>query len=327
MALLGLDGHTIEATANPRHTLMITTIAYLGPEGTYSQLAALAYSIELEKGAGIVSRLKSFPSIPRSLQATAQGATTLTLVPVENSIEGGVTPTLDTLWQLKRLKIHQAMIMPIHHGLLSYAPNLEAVKVVYSHPQALSQCQLWLEQQLPWATLVPTSSTAEPLQHLSDSPTIAAVSSAWAAELYDLPVLAQNINDHSDNCTKFWVLGLEDSQDNQTQPNLESHTSLAFSLPINAPGALLQPLQVFAQHGINLSRIESRPAKRALGEYVFFVDLEASIQEIRTQTAIQALATCTETLINFGSYNLVSLEQNLAIARTKYGQLQQQSLL
>ncbi|XGB43779.1 MAG: prephenate dehydratase [Nodosilinea sp. LVE1205-7] len=306
---------------------MITTIAYLGPEGTYSQLAALAYSIELEKELGIGAILKSFPSIPQSLQATAQGTTTLTIVPVENSIEGGVTPTLDTLWQLKKLKIHQAMIMSINHGLLSYAPGLEAVKVVYSHPQALSQCQIWLEQQLPWATLVPTSSTAEPLQHLSDSPTIAAISSTWAAELYNLPVLAHNINDHRDNCTRFWILGLENNQTMPQLPSLATHTSLAFSLPINAPGALLKPLQVFAEHGINLSRIESRPAKRALGEYVFFVDLEASMAESRVRTAIQALTTCTESLINFGSYTLISLEQNLTTARSRYDQLQKQSLL
>ncbi|MBU6228680.1 MAG: prephenate dehydratase [Cyanobacteria bacterium REEB459] len=306
---------------------MITTIAYLGPEGTYSQLAALAYSIELEKGVGIVASLKSFPSIARSLQATAQGDTTLTLVPVENSIEGGVTPTLDTLWQLKQLRIHQAMVMPIDHSLLSYAPDLEAIKLVYSHPQALSQCQLWLEQKLPWATLVPTNSTAEPLQQLSDSPTIAAVSSTWAAELYGLPVLAEKINDHRDNCTKFWILSRDGSQPTPYPASLGSHTSLAFSLPVNAPGALLKPLQVFAEHGINLSRIESRPAKRALGEYVFFVDLEASMEETRAQTAVQALASCTESLINFGSYGIISLDQNLAIARTRYAQLQPNPLL
>lgn len=294
---------------------MTATIAYLGPDGTFSQLAALVYSIELERRLRSPVVLQGFPTIPRTIEATASGLTSLSIVPVENSIEGGVTPTLDTLWQVNQLQIHQAMVMPIRHGLLSYAAKLEAVQVVYSHPQALSQCQLWLETWLPWASLVPTRSTAEPLQHLSDNPTVAAIASEWAAELYNLPVLAHQINDHSDNCTKFWVLG--PARTGQLA-NAGCYTSLAFSLPVNAPGALLKPLQVFADHAINLSRIESRPAKRALGEYLFFVDLEASSQEPRGHDAILALEGCTERLINFGSYDLVTVDENLAAAKLRY---------
>lgn len=298
---------------------MTVTLAYLGPDGTFSQLAALVYSLELEKQLGFPVALQGFPTILRTIGATANGTTSLSIVPVENSVEGGVTPTLDALWQLSQLQIRRAMVMAIRHGLLSYATNLEAVQVVYSHPQALSQCQLWLEKWLPWASLVPTRSTAEPLQHLSDNPAVAAIASEWAAELYKLPVLAHQINDHSDNCTKFWVLGPA-----QIAPlNSGAYTSLAFSLPVNAPGALLKPLQVFADHAINLSRIESRPAKRALGEYVFFVDLEASSQEPRGHDAILALEGCTERLINFGSYDLITAAENLAAAKLKYRQLQQ----
>jgi prephenate dehydratase len=299
---------------------MTVTLAYLGPDGTFSQLAALVYSLEIEQQLGSPVALQGFPTIPRTIGATARGITSLSIVPVENSIEGGVTPTLDTLWQFNQLQIQRAMVMAIRHGLLSYATNLAAVQVVYSHPQALSQCQLWLEKWLPWATLVPTRSTAEPLQHLSDNPTVAAIASEWAAGLYNLPVLAHQINDHSENCTKFWVLGPAQTA---SPTNFGTYTSLAFSLPVNAPGALLKPLQVFADHAINLSRIESRPAKRALGEYVFFVDLEAGGHEPRGQDAMLALQGCTERLINFGSYDLITAAENLAAAKLKYRQLQE----
>ncbi|HIK46177.1 MAG TPA: prephenate dehydratase [Leptolyngbyaceae cyanobacterium M65_K2018_010] len=294
---------------------MTITIAYLGPEGTYSQLAALAYALEVEQQQGQPVTLKAFPSIPRAMQATAAGVTRLTIVPVENSIEGGVTTTLDTLWRLSQLKIQQALVMPIRHGFLSYAPSLRDIRLVYSHPQALSQCQLWLEQQVPQAALVPTSSTTEALQHLSDDPTVGAISSEWAAQLYNLPILVHDINDHVDNCTKFWVLGLPDPNSPSAQGR---YTSLAFTLPVNAPGALLKPLQVFADHDINLSRIESRPAKRALGDYLFFVDLEANAQDESGRQAIQVLSSCTESLINFGSYNLISIGGELDAAKTKY---------
>jgi prephenate dehydratase len=300
---------------------MTLTIAYLGPAGTYSQLAALAYSLELEQQGQQPVQLEAFPSIPKAMQATAAGLTTLTLVPVENSIEGGVTTTLDTLWRLSQLQIHHALVMPIRNGFLSYAPSLEQVQVVYSHPQALSQCQLWLEQQVPQATLVPTSSTTEALRHLSDNPTVAAISSEWAAQLYNLPILVHNINDHIDNCTKFWVLGPPVDKDKLLHE--KGYTSLAFTLPVNAPGALLKPLQVFAHHAINLSRIESRPAKRALGDYLFFVDLETSSQSPNHQDAIQELSACTESLINFGSYDLIKVDHNLAVAKAKLAALEE----
>lgn len=293
---------------------MTLTIAYLGPEGTYSQLAALAYGLDVEQRTGQSVELKAMPSIPKAIQATAKGVTNLTIVPVENSTEGGVTTTLDTLWQLQRLKIHHAMVMPIRHGLLSQAQELSVVRIVYSHPQALSQCQAWLERNLPQARLVATRSTTEALEHLADNGVVAAISSEWAAQLYGLPILAHNINDHTDNCTKFWVL--RDDKIKVLPPDGQ-YTSLAFSLPINGPGALLKPLDVFARYGINLSRIESRPTKRSLGEYLFFVDLETNAHSPTGQQALKELLTCTEALIDFGTYNLVAVDPSLAATKAK----------
>lgn len=293
---------------------MTVTIAYLGPEGTYTQLAALTYSLQLEQHSHHQVQLKAFPSIPRAMQATADGEAVVTIVPVENSTEGGVSTTLDTLWKLSQLQIQQALVMPIRHGLLSKAESLEQLKIVYSHPQALSQCQLWLEENLPQASLMPTRSTTEALQHLSDDVNVAAISSEWAAQLYELPILVHNINDHIDNCTKFWVLGLN-------RESCGNYTSLAFSLPTNTPGALLKPLQIFAHHAINLSRIESRPTKRSLGDYLFFVDLEANGAEARTVQSLKELMECTETLINLGSYDLTAVSEDLDPVKARYQQL------
>lgn len=293
---------------------MTVTIAYLGPEGTYSQLAALAYCFDLEQRTDQPVELKAMPTIPTAIQATAEGLTNLTIVPVENSTEGGVTTTLDTLWRLQQLKIHHAMVMPIRHGLLSQAQDLTSIDRVYSHPQALAQCQFWLERNLPQAKLIATRSTTEALEHLADNQAVAAISSAWAAQLYNFPILVQDINDHTDNCTKFWVLNHDD-----TEPQSPSgqYTSLAFSLPVNGPGALLKALEVFARYGINLSRIESRPTKRSLGEYVFFVDLEISGHTRTGLQAIDELSACTETLINFGTYDLVTIDPDLAATKAK----------
>lgn len=282
---------------------MELSIAHLGPQGTYAEVAALAYAQWLKQQQQ-PTQLRAYASIVRTLQATAQQETDLTVVPVENSIEGGVTVTLDTLWQLDHLQIQQALVLPISHALISAAAQFEQIATVYSHPQALAQCQGWLADWLPQATLIPTNSTAEALTHLQAAPTAAAIASRRAASLYDLPVLAHPINDYTDNCTKFWVLGLQPATSG-------SHTSLAFSLPANAPGALLKPLQILAALKINLSRIESRPSKKTLGDYLFFLDLEADAAASRTQDAIAQLQTCTETLKVLGSYNTLAISGDL----------------
>ncbi|RZM77428.1 prephenate dehydratase [Leptolyngbya iicbica] len=279
---------------------MAVKIAHLGPRGTFSEQAALAFQTWLQNHGGQESTLIAYPSILQAIQAVADEAVSLAIVPVENSIEGSVAVTLDTLWQLESLQIQQALVLPIRHNLITYASQPQAIETIYSHPQALGQCQQWLTQHCPQATLVPTRSTTESLQHLADHGTTAAIASTWAAQLYNLPVLAHTINDQPDNCTKFWVL----SSQTATQG---THTSLAFSLPINAPGALLKPLEILARAQINLSRIESRPTKRSLGEYLFFLDLEASLDAAHTQDTLSALATCTEQIKLFGSYNTIAV--------------------
>ncbi|NJL84726.1 MAG: prephenate dehydratase [Leptolyngbyaceae cyanobacterium SM1_1_3] len=281
---------------------MSLVIAHLGPKGTYSEAAALAYAHWLKRVHGQSASLKAYPSITQAIKAVANQDTNLAIVPVENSIEGGVTATLDSLWQLDCLQIQRALVLPILNACLSKSQDFLSIQKVYSHPQALGQCQGWLDQHLPQAQLIPTRSTVDALQYILADLEAAAIASRWAARLYDLPVLACPINDHADNCTKFWVMGLTSSLQGE-------HTSIAFSLPVNAPGTLLQTLKLFADQNINLSRIESRPTKRSLGDYLFFVDLEADSSQESVQRALESLRGCTETLKIFGSYTTMSVNE------------------
>ncbi|MBD2164519.1 prephenate dehydratase [Calothrix membranacea FACHB-236] len=287
---------------------MTLAIAHLGPPGTYAEQAAVFFLNWLAQTTGVEASLRPYPSIAQSLQAVTQGQTQLAVVPVENSIEGSVTMTMDTLWVLDSLQIQLALVLPITHTLISCATSLDNIKTVYSHPQALSQCQGWLGQYLPTVQIIPSNSTTEALQLLKEDLTAAAIASMRAAELYNLPILATGINDYPENCTRFWVISQAQTKiSSQKSHTTNTHTSLAFSLPANLPGALVKPLQTFAQRGINLSRIESRPTKRSLGEYLFFMDLEADSNSSKMQSALAELSTYTEILKIFGSYSILPI--------------------
>jgi prephenate dehydratase len=192
--------------------------------------------------------------------------------------------------------------------LISQAKDLGKVQMVYSHPQPLGQCQRWLQQQLPQAQLVPTNSTTDALKYVEGSDTVAAIASEQAAQLYHLPIRARSIQDYADNCTRFLVVSRPHSP--IVIPKIDSapiYTSIAFSLLKNVPGALVTPLQVFAERQINLSRIESRPTKRSLGDYVFFIDAEANLETEAMQTALSLLQQHTERLKVLGSYTVLQI--------------------
>jgi prephenate dehydratase len=273
------------------------TIAHLGPTGTYAEAATLAY-IESEN---LGALLRPYNTIPQAIEAVEKRQVDLAVVPVENSLEGSVTSTLDSLWQARDLQIQRALVMSIEHQLVTLAPDFGQIDKVYSHPQALGQCQWWLDRHLPNAERISTNSTTEILGQLPELPKAAAISSQRAAQLYKLPILAGPIGDQPDNQTRFLVLG------HQPAPN-GSHTSLVFTLPVNRPGALLAALEKFASRNINLSRIESRPTKRSLGEYVFFIDLEADGSDPTVAQALQELTTCVENIKSFGSYHVMEID-------------------
>ncbi len=282
---------------------MSVTIAHLGPTGTYAEAAALAYAQTEISDADF--RLQPYPNIPQTLRAVMDGAAEYAILPVENSIEGSVVMTADILWLLwtdndvQRFQIQKALILPISHALISVAHDFDRIQTVYSHPQALSQCQEWLQHHLPTAECIPVNSTTAALTDLQSQPHVAAISSVRAANLYNLPILAHPINDYPDNQTKFWAISLQPERGGNI-------TSIAFSLSENAPGGLVKALGFFADRGLNLSRIESRPSKRSLGEYVFFIDIETDHQD-KLKSALADAIDHVETYKYFGSYQTVTI--------------------
>lgn len=265
------------------------TVAYLGPAGTFAETAALQFRSQ-------PACLSPYPTIAAVFQAVFDGEVTWGVVPVENSVQGSVSVTLDLLWQLDGLQIHRTLVLPIHHQLIGRATDLERVTTVYAHPQALAQCQRWLNQNVSQAILVPANSNTAELNRLYSDDSAAIIASARAAELGALPILAGPINDYDTNCTRFWIVSSEQSPGGQL-------TSFAFSVPENVPGALLKPLQVLSDRQLNMTRIESRPTKKSMGDYVFFIDVENPIGTSELpEEAIATLQSTTETLKIFGSY-------------------------
>lgn len=271
----------------------MSAIAYLGPTGTYTELAALSYC----QIHNLTAQLCAYPTIPQALQAVADHTLELAIVPVENSTQGSVTMTLDSMWQLPNLQIQEALILPVHHALITQAQSLDQIRAVYSHSQSLAQCQQWLGRFLPQAQLMPINSNTEKMAEIRHSADLATIASARAAQLYNLPILAFPINDFCDNATRFWVVGTSSAS---APADSISHTSLAFSTKSNEPGALFKSLAVFAQRQINLTRIESRPSRRSHNPYIFFIDIEASLTT--ATPALAELQEFTEILKIFGSY-------------------------
>jgi prephenate dehydratase len=273
-------------------------IAFLGPVGTYGEQAA----IRLAALEGITEpELQPQVGIRAVVKALAQGQCDAAVVPVENSVEGGVTACLDALWEHPELRVARGLVLPIRHALLGSGP-LSGVSEVLSHPQALAQCSGWLAEQLPSALQLPTSSTAEAARMVAGSRFRAAIASLQAAREHGLEVLAYPINDVPGNCTRFLLLRRGDRC-------LEGPlASLAFSLHANRPGALLEALACFAHRALNMTRIESRPSKREMGEYLFFVDLELPEGPQPLLQALEELHPLCEHLAVFGAYPLTQLE-------------------
>ncbi len=276
-------------------------VAYLGPEGTYAEEAAYTLA-RLEK----LDNPKFVPCVGLHsvIKHAAKKLCDAAVVPIENSVEGGVTATLDALWNSPDLYIRRALILPIRHCLLGNS-SINEISEVLSHPQALAQCNGWLNEHLPNVLQLPTNSTAEAVRMVKDSKFRAAIASKSTNNLKQLKELAYPINDVAGNRTRFVLVQREEIK------QIGNKASLAFSLRANQPGALLKALSYIADLGLNMSRIESRPSKRELGEYVFFVDLELSnsIDEAHLKL-IKVLKPLCEHLVHFGAYPSSEIEGN-----------------
>jgi len=280
---------------------MPTRVAYLGPKGTFAEKAA-SVLVKLEKlDEPMFLACKGLRSV---IENVSNKHCEAAVVPIENSVEGGVTTTLDSLWSHSELYIRRALVLPIRHALLS-SGSLKQISEVLSHPQALAQCSGWLNKNMPEALQLPTNSTSEAVRMVKGSKFRAAIGSKTTGEKEGLNELAYPINDIEGNCTRFVLLH---KQETNQKGNL---ASFAFSLKSNTPGALLKVLNQIASLGLNMSRIESRPSKRELGEYVFFVDIEIkTIENSSSFVLIKTLTPLCEKIIFFGSYPSQNLEIN-----------------
>lgn len=274
---------------------------YLGPRGTFTEEALMKYRDLPE---AYKKEYKSIPEVIKAIGREVQEG----IVPVENSLEGSVNITLDILAEETDLEIKNEIIIPIRHHLLAGEKvELSRIRVVYSHPQAIAQCRIFREKYLPWAEIEAAFSTAQAASIVSHKREVGcvAIGNRKAAELYGLLVLRENIQDYHCNYTRFIVLAPR----GKSSPSGRDKTSLVFGIK-DGPGALYQVLREFARRELNLTRIESRPSKRNLGDYLFFVDLQGHIREEAVAEVVQAVKKQTVFLKVLGSYPEAPLPQN-----------------
>lgn len=266
-------------------------IGYLGPEGTFSEEAL--HTWPGKKGAEEVP----YPLLPELIESIASGTIDKAIVPLENSIEGTVYLCLDALMEFEELNIEGEIIIPIEHHLAA-RPETKTIEAIFSHPQALAQCRRFIKQQFPQAKLHPTASTAEAARLVSQKRgPFAAIASQRAIQLFDLHIVSSQIQDYPGNKTRFVVLGKEPSP-----PTGRDKTSLVFALLGNRPGILYEALAEFAHRSIDLTKIESRPTKQELGEYLFYIDCQGHQDEEPLRTAINCLRRQSSFLRVLGSY-------------------------
>lgn len=263
-------------------------IAYLGPEGTFTQQAVNQHFGHSVQALGVTGIDDVFSQVESS-------EADFGVVPVENSNQGIVSHTLDRFVD-SNLKICGEIEMAIHHNLLSQARSLTQIERIYSHQQSLSQCKHWIRQHLPEAECIAVSSNAEAARRVRHSPDAAAISSQSAADIYGVPILFARIEDRPDNATRFLVIGRQ-----LLTPSGDDKTTLLLAGD-EGPGALHSLLTPLARHSLNMSRIESRPARAGRWSYVFFIDVDghAETQPLKTALAeMQKQASLTRVL---GSY-------------------------
>lgn len=256
-----------------------TRVAYLGPAGTFSELAALGYfGSSIEK--------VSCPSVDEVFRATTAGAADFGVVPVENSTEGVVARSLDLFLHSPLIIVGETSLL-VRHALMRREPGLQGVQAVAAHPQALAQCHGWLSQHLPQAERRPAASNAEGARLAALDPGLAAIASEHAAAQYGLHVVAPDIQDDPSNRTRFVIVA---HPDRQARPSACGHdcTSLIVSVE-NRPGAVHDLLSPLKAHGVSMSRLESRPARSGQWEYFFYIDLQGHTDEPRVAAALKDL--------------------------------------
>lgn len=264
------------------------TIAYLGPPGTFSHAA-------VHRHFGQFVGTLPCATIDEAFHAAEGGQADYAVVPVENSTEGTVGRTLDLIAQTS-LSICGETKLPVRQNLLSNVADLSAITCVYSHAQSLAQCAQWLAQHLPGVSRIPVASNADAAQRAAGEAGAAAIAGENAGEIYQVNVLARAIEDEPNNTTRFWVLG-----NHAVGPSGRDQTSLMMACP-NKPGALVALLAPFAQAGVSMCRVESRPSRAGLWEYRFFVDLLGHVADPALAAALDDVRAVAPYVKLLGSY-------------------------
>ncbi len=274
-------------------------MAYLGPKGTFTHLAAQ----ELFSNEWTIP----YKTIPECIEAVAEGQVDLAIVPLENALEGSVPLTIDYLFHEVNLYVVGEVLSPIEQHLMVHknqAANWENVTGIYSHPHALAQCHKYLYSRFRNIPLHQTTSTAAAAQFVHEHPEecIAAIGNTAAAKTYDLEIVQPKIHDFHFNHTRFFVLSKKNQRIDLINREEQIKTTLMIELPNDQSGALHQILSVFAWRKINLSKIESRPLKTGLGDYFFILDLLEDENAPMMKGAIEELAALGCTVKSLGSY-------------------------
>jgi chorismate mutase/prephenate dehydratase len=265
-------------------------VAFLGPEGTFTQAAVI-------KHFGSSVRALPLPQIDEVFHEVEGGIADFGVVPIENSSEGTVNHTLD-MFLTSGLKICGEVELRINHYLMGKMSGLQSVKRVCAHPQALAQCRGWLDDQLPDVERIAVSSNAEGARRARDEHGTAAIAGRSAAEIYALMVLANDIEDRPDNTTRFLVVGRKLF----SASGADRTTLLVSTADTDDAGALFRLLEPFAQHRVNMTRIESRPSRRRKWDYVFFIDIEGHVSDPPLAKALAELETRASLFKVLGSY-------------------------
>jgi prephenate dehydratase len=266
-------------------------LAHLGPRGTYTEAAAIAFLPDAD--------LIPAPTFTASVEMVERGEADLAVCAIENALDGGIDETIDLLLQEdKDIHICGEVVLPIRHVLVGAAGvDLDAATVVYSHPSALGQCRNRLATLAPRAKAVAALSTTAAIAAAIAEPGALAVGNRLSAELYQATIYAEDVADEPGNETRFVVLGHEDAAHTG-----DDKTSIAFTTHHDRPGSLVEVLGIFSSRGINLTRIESRPTRRALGTYVFLLDLQGHRHDAEVAEAIEQARGVTLWLRVLGSY-------------------------
>ncbi len=264
------------------------SVSVLGPLGTYTEVAARQHF-------GSTIKILDYPTIDEIFKATETEHSNFSVVPVENSTEGGVTGTLDRLVNTS-LIICGEINLQIHHNLLGVASDMNGITKIYAHTQSLGQCKKWIDTNCSSAELIPAGSNADAALRVTTDESSAAIASSVAADRYKLNILAANIEDEPGNTTRFLVLS-----NRETPPSGNDKTSLVLSCR-SQPGALLHLLQPLLHEQIDMTKIESRPSRAGLWEYVFFIDIKGHQQEEHVARALNQLKVEAGLFKNLGSY-------------------------